>query len=96
MQDQRKREEEQERGRRKIRVGEVVSDKMEKTVVVKMERRVAHPKYKRIVRLTKKFMAHDENQECRVGDKVKIIEIRPLSRLKRWRVLEVIERAQIV
>ena len=82
------------KGRGKIRVGEVVSDKMQKTVVVKMERRVTHPKYRRIVRLSKKFMVHDERQECRVGDRVRIIETRPLSRRKRWRILEVIERAQ--
>ncbi len=84
------------RGRGKIRVGEVVSDKMQKTVVVKMERRVTHPKYRRIVRLSKKFMVHDERQECKVGDRVRIIETRPLSRCKRWRILEVIERAQAV
>ncbi|MFQ5903036.1 MAG: 30S ribosomal protein S17 [Candidatus Binatia bacterium] len=87
---------EQKRGRGKIRVGEVVSEKMQKTVVVKMERRVTHPKYKRIVSLSKKFMVHDERQECKVGDRVRIIETRPLSRHKRWRILEVIERAQTV
>lgn len=87
---------EQERGKRKVRIGEVVSGKMQKTVMVKMEVAVPHPQYKRIVKRTKKFMAHDENQECREGDKVKIIETKPLSRHKRWRVLEVVERAQTV
>lgn len=86
----------EERGRRKVRVGEVVSNKMEKTVVVKMERRVPHRKYKRIIKLSKKFMAHDEKQECNIGDKVRISETRPLSRCKRWEVLEIIERAQTV
>lgn len=87
---------EQERGKRKIRIGEVVSGKMQRTVMVKMEVAVPHPQYKRVVKRTKKFMAHDENQECREGDKVKIIEARPLSRHKRWRVLEVVERAPTV
>ncbi|MBI1987461.1 MAG: 30S ribosomal protein S17 [Nitrospinae bacterium] len=87
---------EQERGKRKVRIGEVVSGKMQKTVMVKMEVAVPHPQYKRIVKRTKKFMAHDENQECREGDKVKIIEARPLSRHKRWRVLEVVEKAPTV
>ena len=86
----------EERGRRKVRIGEVVSDKMQKTVVVKMERRVPHPKYKRIIRRSKKFMAHDERQECKVGDKVRIGETRPLSKCKRWEVLEIIEKVQTV
>jgi len=81
------------RGRRKTRVGVVVSDKMDKTVVVLVERMVRHPIYNRIVRVRKKFKAHDENNECRVGDKVLIMETRPLSREKRWRVVEILERA---
>lgn len=81
-------------GKRKIRVGEVVSDKMQKTVVVKVERRTPHPLYRRIVRKDKKYLAHDERGECQVGDKVKIMETRPLSKRKRWRVLEIIDRTQ--
>jgi small subunit ribosomal protein S17 len=80
--------------RRKIRVGEVIRDRMQKTVVVKVERRTPHPLYRRIVKRNKKYLAHDEKGECRMGDRVKIIETRPLSKYKRWRVLEIIERAQ--
>lgn len=85
---------EQERGRRKTRIGTVVSDKMDKTVVVVVERRYAHPLYKKQVTRSKKYHAHDENNEFHVGDTVRIVETRPLSKLKRWRVAEVIERAK--
>ncbi|MBI4596152.1 MAG: 30S ribosomal protein S17 [Candidatus Tectomicrobia bacterium] len=80
--------------KRKIKEGEVVSNKMTKTVVVKVERLVQHQAYKKVVKRTKKFMAHDEEGQCKVGDKVRIIETRPLSKLKRWAVLEVIEKAK--
>lgn len=83
-----------ERAFRKTRVGKVVSDKMDKTVVVLVEDRVTHPLYKKIVRVSKKYKAHDENNECRVGDKVRIMETRPLSKDKRWRLAEIIERAK--
>jgi small subunit ribosomal protein S17 len=83
-----------ERGRRKVRSGRVVSDKMDKTVVVAVETLVRHPLYGRIVRRTSKFKAHDENNECRIGDVVEIVETRPLSKEKRWRVSRVIERAK--
>jgi small subunit ribosomal protein S17 len=82
------------RGRRKTRVGTVVSDKMDKTVVVIVERRLAHPLYGKQVTRSKKYHAHDENNEYHVGDVVRIVETRPLSKLKRWRVAEVIERAR--
>ncbi len=84
----------EERGQRKTRVGTVVSDKMNKTVVVQVERRYAHPLYGKQVTRTKKYHAHDENNEYHVGDVVKITETRPLSKLKRWRVSELIERAR--
>ena len=83
-----------QRGRRKTRVGTVVSDKMNKTVVVSVERRYAHPLYGKQVTRTKKYHAHDENNEYRTGDLVRITETRPLSKLKRWRVSEVVERAK--
>ncbi|HHV95086.1 MAG TPA: 30S ribosomal protein S17 [Clostridiaceae bacterium] len=83
-----------ERGRRKTRVGKVVSDKMDKTVVVAIETAKRHPLYKKIIKRTKKVKAHDENNECREGDKVLIMETRPLSREKRWRVVEIIEKAK--
>ncbi len=76
---------------RKTRVGVVVSDKMNRTIVVEVERRVPHPKFKKIVRKTSKFYAHDEKEEAREGDKVLIEEIRPLSRLKRWKLVEVLK-----
>ena len=85
---------EQERGRRKTRIGVVVPDKMDKTVVVAVERRYAHPLYGKRVTRTKKYHAHDANNEYNVGDTVRIVETRPLSKLKRWRVTEVIERAK--
>ncbi|MCR5636495.1 MAG: 30S ribosomal protein S17 [Clostridiales bacterium] len=79
---------------RKTEVGKVVSDKMDKTIVVAIENSVKHPLYKKIVKRTIKFKAHDENNECRVGDKVKIMETRPLSKDKRWRLVEIIEKAK--
>jgi small subunit ribosomal protein S17 len=82
-----------ERGNRKSRVGVVVSNKMTKTVVVKVERRVANRKYGKIVTLAKKYKAHDEKQECHVGDRVRIVETRPMSKDKRWRVVETLEKA---
>jgi small subunit ribosomal protein S17 len=85
---------EQKRGMRKTRVGVVVSDKMDKTVVVAVERHVQHPLYKKTIKRTTKFKAHDENNECRVGDKVLIMETRPLSKEKRWRVVQILERAK--
>lgn len=84
----------EERGRRKTRVGTVVSDKMDKTVVVSVERRFPHPLYGKQMTRTKKYHAHDENNEYHTGDVVRIVETRPLSKLKRWRVAEVIERAR--
>ncbi|RLA84637.1 MAG: 30S ribosomal protein S17 [Deltaproteobacteria bacterium] len=85
-----------ERGRRKMEVGVVVSDKMDKTVVVRVERFVQHPRYGKVMRRYTKFYAHDERNECKVGDKVLIIETRPLSRLKRWRVVKILEKAEEV
>ena len=84
----------EERGRRKTRVGTVVSDKMDKTVVVRVERRYAHPLYGKQVTRSKKYHAHDENNEFHTGDVVRITETRPLSKLKRWRVSELVERAR--
>ena len=83
-----------ERNLRKTQVGMVSSDKMDKTVVVTVKDRVRHPLYKKIVNRTVKIKAHDENNECRVGDKVLIMETRPLSKDKRWRVAEIIEKAK--
>jgi small subunit ribosomal protein S17 len=83
-----------ELGLRKTRIGMVVSDKMDKTVVVACERRFAHPVYKKIVRRTTKLYAHDEQNEAHVGDRVKIMETRPLSKQKRWRVVEILEKAK--
>src|SRR5882724_10193173 len=82
-----------ERGNRKERVGEVISNKMAKTIVVRVERRFAHPKYKKVVTGYSKFYAHDEKSEARMGDRVRIEETRPLSKLKRWRLTEVVVRA---
>ena len=79
---------------RKTRVGKVVSDKMDKTVVVAIEDRVAHPLYKKIVGRTYKLKAHDEENTCGVGDIVKVMETRPLSKDKRWRVVEIVEKAK--
>ena len=82
------------RGYRKAREGYVVSDKMDKTVVVAVEDRVKHPKYGKILRRTKKYKAHDEKNACGVGDRVLLIETRPLSATKRWRVAEILEKAK--
>ena len=79
---------------RKVRVGKVVSDKMDKTVVVAIADRVAHPLYKKIVGRTYKLKAHDENNECGIGDTVKVMETRPLSKDKPWRVVEIVEKAK--
>lgn len=83
-----------ERNLRKERVGVVTSNKMNKSVVVTVETKVMHPKYGKFVKHSKKFMAHDENQECGIGDTVRIMETRPLSKLKRWRMVEIIEKAK--
>ena len=83
-----------ERNLRKTRVGMVVSDKMDKTVVVAIRDNVKHPLYKKIIKNTVKFKAHDENNECRVGDRVLVMETRPLSKDKRWRVGEIVEKAK--
>lgn len=78
--------------RRKILIGEVVSDRMQKTITVKVERRVRHPVYERVVKRSKKFHVHDERNVCRIGDTVQIIETRPLSKTKCWRLLDIIRR----
>lgn len=83
-----------ERNLRKTRVGMVVSDKMDKTVVVAIVDNVKHPLYKKIVKRTVRLKAHDEKNECKVGDRVEVMETRPLSKDKRWRVVEIIERAK--
>jgi len=82
------------RGYRKVREGYVVSDKMDKTVVVAVEDRVKHPKYGKVLRRTKKYKAHDEKNACGVGDRVLLMETRPLSATKRWRVVEILEKAK--
>ena len=79
---------------RKVRVGKVVSDKMDKTVVVIVEDRVAHKRYNKIIGRTYRLKAHDENNECGIGDRVRVMETRPLSKDKRWRVVEIIEKAK--
>ncbi len=86
--------EQPKRGVRKRRIGVVTSAKMDKTAVVTVERSLRHPKYGRIVKRTKKYYAHDEANEAREGDRVVIVEVRPLSKLKRWRVAEIVERAK--
>ncbi len=83
-----------ERNLRKTRTGKVVSDKMDKTIVVAVENHVKHPLYKKIVKKTYKLKAHDENNECRIGDTVKVMETRPLSKDKRWRLVEIMEKAK--
>lgn len=83
-----------ERNLRKTRVGKVVSDKMDKTIVVAIEDNVKHSLYKKIVKRTYKLKAHDENNECNIGDRVKVMETRPLSKDKRWRLVEIIEKAK--
>ena len=84
----------EERNLRKTRVGKVVSDKMDKTVVVAVEDHVKHPLYKKIVKRTYKLKAHDENNECKIGDTVRVMETRPLSKDKRWRLVEIMEKAK--
>ena len=83
-----------DRALRKSRVGKVVSNKMDKTIVVAIEGSKKHPLYKKIIKHTVKFKAHDEKNECRVGDRVEVMETRPLSKDKRWRVIEIIEKAK--
>ena len=83
-----------ERNLRKTRVGTVVSNKMDKTIVVAIQDSVKHPLYKKVIKRTVKHKAHDENNECRVGDRVRIMETRPLSKDKRWRLVEIIEKAK--
>ena len=83
-----------ERALRKERIGTVTSTKMNKSIVVSVERREKHPMYGKFIKKTKKFMAHDEKNECGVGDTVRISETRPLSKLKRWRLIEVVEKAK--
>ena len=84
----------EERNLRKTRTGRVVSNKMQKTIVVAVEDHVKHPLYKKIVKRTYKLKAHDENNECNIGDTVKVMETRPLSKDKRWRLVEIMERAK--
>ena len=84
----------EERNLRKTRVGIVVSDKMDKTITVAIQDNVRHPLYNKIVKKTYKLKAHDENNECKIGDKVRVMETRPLSKDKRWRLVEIIERAK--
>ena len=84
----------EQRGLRKTRVGVVVSDKMDKTIVVEIRTRVKHPLYGKIMNRTQKFKAHDENNECGIGDTVRIMETRPLSKDKRWRLVEIVEKAK--
>ncbi|MDF2821819.1 MAG: hypothetical protein K0R15_2260 [Clostridiales bacterium] len=83
-----------ERNLRKTRVGKVVSDKMDKTVVVEIESNVKHPKYNKVIKRTYKLKAHDENNDCNIGDRVRVMETRPLSKDKRWRLVEIMERAK--
>lgn len=83
-----------ERNLRKTRTGKVVSNKMDKTIVVAVEDHVKHPLYKKIIKRTYKLQAHDENNECNIGDTVKVMETRPLSKTKRWRLVEIIERVK--
>ncbi len=86
----------EKRGNKKIFIGTVVSDKMDKTVVVLVERLTQHPIYKKYIKKRKKFMAHDPKNMCGIGDKVKIIESRPLSRRKRWQVIEILEKGKLL
>lgn len=84
----------EERNLRKVRIGKVVSDKMDKSITLTVDRKVKHPLYGKFVQKTSKLMAHDENNECGIGDTVKVMETRPLSKNKRWRLVEIIERAK--
>jgi small subunit ribosomal protein S17 len=83
-----------ERGRRKVRTGVVVSDKMDKTVLVRIDRTVTHPLYRKTIRRSSKLAAHDEQNEAHVGDRVRVMETRPISKSKRWRVVEIVTRAE--
>jgi len=83
-----------ERNYRKTRIGKVVSDKMDKTIVIAIADSIKHPLYKKVVKRTYKLKVHDENNECGIGDKVKVMETRPLSKDKRWRLVEILEKAQ--
>jgi small subunit ribosomal protein S17 len=83
-----------ERNKRKVREGRVISSRMDKTIVVAVERRFRHPRYEKIIRRTSKLYAHDDKNECGIGDKVKVMESRPASKLKRWRLVEVLEKAR--
>jgi len=83
-----------QRNARKEKIGKVVSNKMNKSIVVAVERRVKHPIYGKFMKKTTKFMAHDEKQECAIGDVVRIMECRPLSKMKRWRLVEILEKAK--
>lgn len=84
----------EERNMRKTRTGRVVSDKMDKTIVVAVETSVKHPIYKKVIKRTYKLKAHDENNECGIGDRVKVMETRPLSKDKRWRLVQIVEKAK--
>lgn len=84
----------EERGLRKTRIGKVVSNKMDKTIVVAVEDAVRHPLYKKILKRTYKLKAHDENNECEIGDRVEVMETRPLSKEKRWRLVGIVEKAK--
>ncbi|MCL1946579.1 MAG: 30S ribosomal protein S17 [Chitinivibrionia bacterium] len=84
----------EERNNRKLRTGIVVSDKADKTITVSVERQVVHPKYEKIIRSSKKYKAHDEKNESHIGDTVRIMETRPLSKTKRWRLVEIVEKAK--
>ena len=84
----------QTRGRKKTRIGQVVSDKSNKTIVVEISRRVPHPLYSKVVERSSKLSAHDENNEAKIGDTVQVVEARPLSKTKRWRLIEIIQRAK--
>jgi len=84
-----------ERNRRKVRIGKVVSDKMDKTIVVAVERTTPHPLFGKIIRQTMKYKVHDQGNECSVGDRVRIMETRPLSKEKRWRLVEIIEKSRL-
>ncbi|MCF8415628.1 MAG: 30S ribosomal protein S17 [Crocinitomicaceae bacterium] len=84
----------EKRNLRKERIGVVTSNKMQKSIVVSVERKVKHPKYGKFVKMTTKFVAHDENDDCNIGDTVKIMETRPLSKSKNWRLVEIVERAK--
>ena len=84
----------EERNNRKIRTGIVVSDKADKTITVNVQRQVVHPKYEKIIRSSKKYKAHDEKNESHIGDTVRIMETRPLSKTKRWRLVEIVEKAK--